>query len=266
MKKIIITSLLLAATLGLSGCKQDDSNKIKVAINTGPDQALWDTVKQVAKDKYHLDVDVVTFNDYVQPNEALANKDVDATAFASVPYLEMQIKERGYKFAILGNTFVFPIAAYSSKIKHLDQLPDGATITISNEPTTLGRSLLLLQAQGLITVDPTKGLLPTVLDIKTNPKKLNFVLVDTPQLARSLDDPKVWLSVINNNFASQAGLSAARDGLFMEGKASPYLNVLVVREEDKDSSKLQELKQAFQSPEVEAKAQAVYHGDVIRAW
>ncbi|MBT0727784.1 MetQ/NlpA family ABC transporter substrate-binding protein [Rosenbergiella australiborealis] len=266
MKKILVSSLLAICAFGLIGCKQEDSHTVKVAINTGPDQAVWDTVKQVAKDKYQLNVEVVSFNDYVQPNEALANKDVDANAFQSVPYLEMQAKERGYKFAILGNSFIFPIAAYSSKIKHIDQLPDGATVTLSNEATTLGRSLLLLQAQGLITVDPSKGLLPTLLDIKANPKNLKFVLVDTPQLTRSLDDPKVWLSIINNNFASQAGLSAARDGLFMEGKASPYLNVLVVRQGDQDSTKLQQLKQAFQSPEVEAKANEVYHGDVIRAW
>lgn len=266
MKKLVISYLLIISALALSGCSPDDPHKVTVAINTGPDQAVWETVKQVAKEKYHLDVEVVAFNDYVQPNEALANKQVDANAFESLPYLDMQSKQRGYRFAILGNSFIFPIAAYSNKIKSLSQLPDGATITLSNETTTLGRSLLLLQAQGLIKVDASKGLLPTALDITDNPKKINFMLVDTPQLARTLDDPKVWLSVINTNFAAQAGLSPARDGLFMEGKASPYLNVLVVRAADKNKPQLQQLKQAFQSSEVEAKAQAVYHNDVIRAW
>lgn len=266
MKKILLSSAIIASALLLSACKQEDQNSVKVAINTGPDQQLWDTVKQVAKDKYHLNVNVIAFNDYVQPNEALRNKDVDVNAFQSVPYLKQQEQERGYKFAILGNTFIFPIAAYSSKIKHLEQLPDGATVTLSNESTTLGRSLLLLQAQGLITVKPEAGLLPTVLDITSNPKKLNFVLVDTPQLTRTLDDPKVYLSVINNNFASQAGLSASRDGLFMEGKASPYLNVLVSRDDNKNDKKLQELKEAFQSQAVVDKANEIYKGDVIKAW
>ncbi|MEW6484017.1 MAG: MetQ/NlpA family ABC transporter substrate-binding protein [Pseudomonadota bacterium] len=266
MKKILLTSAIVLSALLLNACKQNDQDSVKVAINTGPDQQLWDTVKQVAKQKYHLDVQVIAFNDYVQPNEALLNKDVDANAFQSVPYLEMQEKERGYPFAILGKTFIFPIAAYSEKIKNISQLPDGATITLSNEATTLGRSLLLLQAQGLLKVKPEAGLLPTLLDITSNPKHLNILQVDTPQLARTLDDPKVYLSVINNNFASLAGLSASRDGLFMEGKASPYLNVLVVRKDNINDKKLQELKEAFQSQEVLDKANEIYKGDVIKAW
>ncbi len=266
MKKILLSSAIVLSALLLSACKQDDQNTVKVGINTGPDQELWDTVKQVAKEKYHLDVQVTAFNDYVQPNEALLNKDVDVNAFQSVPYLEMQEKERGYPFVILGKTFIFPIAAYSSKIKNISDLPEGATVTLSNEPTTLGRSLLLLQSQGLLTVNPQAGLLPTVPDITSNPKHLNVVLVDTPQLARSLGDPKVFLSIINNNFASQAGLSASKDGLFMEGKASPYLNVLVARKDNQNEKKLAELKQAFQSQEVLDKANEIYKGDVIKAW
>ncbi|MEA5101278.1 MetQ/NlpA family ABC transporter substrate-binding protein [Pantoea sp. S18] len=266
MKKILLTTLLAASVALLSGCNKDDENQIKVAINTGPDQALWETVKQVAHDKYQLDVDVVAFNDYVQPNEALFNKDVDANAFQSLPYLEMQSKERGYHFAVVTNTFVFPIAGYSRKIKSLKELPDGATVTISNEATTLGRSLLLLQAQGLIKVKPEAGLLPTTLDITDNPKKLKIVEVDTPQLARTLDDPQVYISIINNNFAALVNLSASRDGMFMEGKASPYVNAIVAREDNKDSPNVQKLKQAFQSQEVLDKANEIYKGDIIKGW
>ena len=266
MKKILLTTLLTASVALLNGCNKDDENQIKVAINTGPDQALWETVKQVAHDKYQLDVDVVAFNDYVQPNEALFNKDVDANAFQSLPYLEMQSKERGYHFAVVTNTFVFPIAGYSRKIKSLKELPDGATVTISNEATTLGRSLLLLQAQGLIKVKPEAGLLPTTLDITDNPKKLKIVEVDTPQLARTLDDPQVYVSIINNNFAALVNLSASRDGMFMEGKASPYVNAIVARDDNKDSANVQKLKQAFQSQEVLDKANEIYKGDIIKGW
>lgn len=266
MNKKVLSILLAASVTLLSACNKDDDSKIKVAINTGPDQTLWETVKQVAHDKYHLDVDVVAFNDYVQPNEALFNKDVDANAFQSLPYLEMQSKERGYHFAVVTNTFVFPIAGYSRKIKSLDALPDGATITISNEATTLGRSLLLLQAQGLITVKPEAGLLPTTLDITANPKNLKFVEVDTPQLARTLDDPQVYVSIINNNFAALANLSASRDGMFMEGKASPYVNAIVAREDNKDSPNIQKLKEAFRSQEVLDKANELYKGDIIKGW
>lgn len=266
MKKGLFAALIAISVLGLSACSPDNDNKIKVAINTGPDQAIWQEVQKVAKDKYNLDVEVISFNDYVLPNEALNNKDVDANAFQSLPYLEDQSKERGYKFVVIGKTFVFPIAAYSHKIKNIKQLPDGATITISNEATTLGRTLLLLQSQGLIKLKAGVGYLPTTLDITENPKKLKLVEVDTPQLTRTLDDPNVTLSVINTNFSAQAGLSASRDGLFMEGSASPYVNAIVARAEDKESKKIEKLKEAFQSDEVAAKAQEVYKGDAIKAW
>ncbi|AVJ17808.1 MetQ/NlpA family ABC transporter substrate-binding protein [Serratia rhizosphaerae] len=266
MKKLLFSALIATSAVLLSACSPDNDHNVKVAINTGPDEAIWKVVQQVAKDKYNLDVDVISFNDYVLPNEALNNKDVDANAFQTLPYLEDQSKERGYKFAIVGKTFVFPIAAYSHKIKNISELKDGATITISNEVTTLGRSLLLLQAQGLITLKDGVGYLPSKMDITANPKNLKIVEVDTPQLARTLDDPNVAISIINTNFSAQAGLSAVRDGLFMEEKDSPYVNAIVAREDNKDSKKIQELKDAFQSQAVADKAMEVYKGDAIKGW
>ena len=135
-------------------------------------------MEQVAKDKYHLDVEVVSFNDYVLPNEALNNKDVDANAFQTLPYLEAQSKERGYKFAVVGKTFVFPIAAYSHRIKNISELPEGATVTISNETTT-GPQPAAASGAGLLKLKPGVGYLPTTLDIIDNPKQLKIVEVDT---------------------------------------------------------------------------------------
>lgn len=264
--KGLFTALIASSVLLLSACSPDNDHKVKVAINTGPDEAIWQEVQKIAKDKYQLDVEVLNFNDYVLPNEALNNKEVDANAFQSLPYLEEQSKERGYKFAVVGKTFVFPIAAYSHKIKNISELKDGDTITLSNEATTLGRSLLLLQAQGLIKLKDGVGYLPTSLDITENPKHLKLVEVDTPQLTRTLDDPNVTLSIINTNFSAQAGLSARRDGLFKESASSPYVNALVSRQDNKDSDKIQKLKSALQSPEVAAKAEEVYKGDAIKGW
>lgn len=175
MKKLLLSALITTSVLMLSACKQGDDNKVKVAINTGPDQAIWQVVQKEAKDKFNLNVEVIPFNDYVLPNESLNSKDVDANAFQSLPYLEAQSKERGYHFAILTKTFIFPIAAYSKKIKNIKDLPDGATVTISNEATTLGRSLLLLQAQGLIKLKDGVGYLPTTLDITENPKNSSWL-------------------------------------------------------------------------------------------
>lgn len=265
MKKLFSLALIATSVALLSACSPDEDNKVKVAINTGPDEAIWKVVEQVAKDKYHLDVEVVSFNDYVLPNEALNNKDVDANAFQTLPYLEAQSKERGYKFAVVGKTFVFPIAAYSHRIKNISELPEGATVTISNETTTTGRSLLLLQAQGLLKLKPGVGYLPTTLDIIDNPKQLKIVEVDTPQLTRTLDDRTSACQSLTPT-SPPGGLSAARDGLFMEGPDSPYVNAIVAREDNKDSKKIQELKAAFQTSEVAEKAKEVYKGDAIKGW
>ncbi|MCM0024616.1 MetQ/NlpA family ABC transporter substrate-binding protein [Proteus mirabilis] len=267
MRKLLLVVLLACTSLVLTACSPDEGDKpLKVAINTGPDQQIWDEVVKLAKEKQGLDIKVITFNDYVLPNEALRNNDVDVNAFQTVPYYEAQSKERGYQFEIIGKTFIFPIAAYPNKIKNIEALPDGATVAISNEATTLGRSLLLLQAQGLIKLKDGVGYLPTTLDIIENPKKLKFAEIDTPQLTRTLSDPNIYLSIINNNFSSQVGLLAKRDGLFMENTDSPYVNLIVARATDKDNERLKKLVAVFQSDEILQKAQEVYKGDAVKAW
>ncbi len=147
--------------------------------------------KKVAKEKYNLEVELVSFNDYVIPNEALNNGDIDANAFQHVPYLTEQSKQRGYKLAVIGNTFAYPIIAYSKKIKTLTLLKNGSTIVIPNDPTNGGRSLLLLQKNGLLKLKDGVGLLPKVTDITENPKQLKILEIEAPQLPRVLDD-KEW--------------------------------------------------------------------------
>ncbi|ENZ0091765.1 TPA: methionine ABC transporter substrate-binding lipoprotein MetQ, partial [Escherichia coli] len=137
----------LIGSLALVGCGQDekDPNHIKVGVIVGAEQQVAEVAQKVAKDKYGLDVELVTFNDYVLPNEALSKGDIDANAFQHKPYLDQQLKDRGYKLVAVGNTFVYPIAGYSKKIKSLDELQDGSQVAVPNDPTNLGRSLLLLQ-------------------------------------------------------------------------------------------------------------------------
>ncbi|QMV53881.1 MetQ/NlpA family lipoprotein [Ewingella americana] len=270
LKHAVKASLLtvsLASALILSGCgpKKDD-NHIKVGISAGIDQPLWDTVKKVAKEKYNLDVEVVTFTDYVLPNSALSSGDIDANSFQHGPYLEKQIKERGYKLAAVGNTFVYPIAGYSRKIKSVSELKDGAQVAVPNDPTNLGRSLLLLQKQGLIKLKDNVGLLPTSLDIVENPKHLKIVEIEAPQLTRAIDDDKIDLAIINTNYSSQVGLTPAKNGLFVEDKNSPYVNIIVAREDNKDSEKVKDLVKAYQTDEVATAADKIYHGDAVKGW
>lgn len=267
-------NILLLLTLGtalLTGCKKkaaqdQDPNHIKVGIAVGPEYDVAVAAQKVAKEKYGLDVELITFNDYVVPNEALSHGDVDVNAFQHKPYLDEQVKQRGYKLAIVGNTFVYPIAGYSRKIKSLEALKPGDTVVIPNDPTNGGRSLLLLQKYGLIKLKEGVGLLPKVIDIVENPKNLKILELEAPQLPRTLDDANVTLAIINNNFAGKAGLISTRDGLLIEDKHSPYVNLIVAREDNKDEQKVKNYVKAYQSKEVEAAAAAVFKGGAIKGW
>lgn len=258
----------LIGTLALAGCGQDekDPNHIKVGVIVGAEQQVAEVAQKVAKEKYGLDVELVTFNDYVLPNEALSKGDIDLNAFQHKPYLDQQIKDRGYKLVAVGNTFVYPIAAYSKKIKSLSELQDGAQIALPNDPTNLGRSLLLLQKQGLIKLKDGVGLLPTSLDVVENPKNLKLVELEAPQLPRSLDDQQITLAIINTTYASQIGLTPAKDGLFVEDKDSPYVNLLVAREDNKDAENVKKFLQAYQTDEVNEAANKIFNGGAVKGW
>ncbi len=256
--------------LGLSACgrknQPNNSNHIKVGVESGPEYTVAQAAQKVAKEKYGLDVELVQFNDYVMPNEALSQGDIDLNVFQNKPYLDVQVKQRDYKFAILGNTFVYPLAGYSRKIKSIGELQDGSTIIIPNDPTNSGRSLLLLQKTGLLKLKDNVGLLPTVNDIVGNPKSLKILELEAPQLPRALDDQKVTIAIINNTFAGPAGLVAKRDGLFIEDEKSPYVNIIVSRDDNKNQDNVKEFVKAYQSPEVAAAAEIAFKGGAIKGW
>lgn len=268
--KLFAALAIISSSVTLSSCgggtKKDDPNHIKVGVESGPEYSLAEAAKKVAKEKYGLEVELVQFNDYVMPNEALQQGDIDANVFQNKPYLDVQSKQRGYQFAIVGNTFVYPLAGYSRKIKKLDELKDESTIIIPNDATNGGRSLLLLQKFGLLKLKDGVGLLPTVNDIIGNPKKLKILELEAPQLPRALDDQNVSIAIINNTFAAPIGLSAAKDGLFVEDKESPYVNAIVTKETNKASEKVLKFVKAYQSAEVEAAAIKAFKGSAVKGW
>ncbi|TWI97560.1 D-methionine transport system substrate-binding protein [Mucilaginibacter frigoritolerans] len=263
--------LMIAVTcIGLAACgkkaQPNNTNHIKVGVESGPEYTVAQAAQKVAKEKYGLDIELVQFNDYVMPNEALNQGDIDLNVFQNKPYLDVQAKQRGYKFAILGNTFVYPLAGYSRKIKTLADLKDGSTIIIPNDPTNSGRSLLLLQKTGLLKLKDGVGLLPTVNDIVANPKSLKILELEAPQLPRALDDQKVTIAIINNTFAGPAGLVAKRDGIFIEDEKSPYVNIIVSRNDNKDQDNVKNFVKSYQSPEVAAAAEKAFKGGAIKGW
>lgn len=267
LKKIAAVSVLLS-TMVLAGCgqKEQDPNHIKLGIIVGSEQQVAEVAKKVAKEKYNLDVELVTFNDFVIPNEALNNGDIDVNAFQHGPYLERQIKDRGYKLAAVGNTFIYPIAAYSKKIKQVSELKDGAQVAIPNDLTNLSRALLLLQKQGLLKLKDGTGLHPSVLDIVENPKNLKIIELEAPMLPRALDDQQIDLAIINTTYASQVGLVPTKDGIFVESKDSPYVNLLVAREDNKDAENVKKLVQSYHSDEVAAAANQIFKGSAMKGW
>lgn len=270
MSKPTLAVAALFISLSLFSCgrgnKTDDPNSIKVGVEAGPEYIVAQAAQKVAKDKFGLEVELVQFNDYVMPNEALHQGDIDVNVFQNKPYLDVQAKQRGYKFAIQGNTFVYPLAGYSKKIKKITELKDGSTIIIPNDPTNEGRSLLLLQKAGLLKLRDGIGLLPNLNDIVANPKNLKIVELEAPQLPRALDDQNVTIAIINNTFATPVGLVASRDGLFVEDQESPYVNIIVSREDNKNAAKVKKFVQAFQSPEVAAAALKEFKGGAVQGW
>lgn len=268
MKKIIlgaVISLLFVVGCGKSS-KNSDPNLIRVGITSGPEQEIAETAKKVAKEKYGLEVELVTFSDYVMPNEALNQGDIDANAFQHIPYLEEQSQHRGYKLAVVGKTFVYPIVAYSKKVKQKEELKKGDRIVIPNDPSNGGRALLLLQKNSLITLSENVGLLPKLTDIASNPLDLQFLEIEAPQLPRILDDKEVVIAIINNNFAAQAGLNSEQYGIFSEEKDSPYVNVIVSRQDNQEEEKIKNFVKAYQSEEVEAVAKKIFKDGAVKGW
>lgn len=257
---LLQSALALALVSGFSASAMAQDKPVKIGVTGGPHAQIFEVVKKVAE-KDGLKIQVIEFSDYVQPNAALASGDLDANSYQHKPYLDQQVKDRGYKFVSAGYTVNFPIGIYSKKIKSLNDLKQGAKFGIPNDPTNGGRVLLVLQEKGLIKLRPEAGLKATPLDVIDNPKKIKFVELDAAQLPRSLDD--LDASAINTNFALSAGLNPGKDAIAQEGAKSPYVNLIAVREADKDKPWVTKLVKAYQSEEVRKFIQTEFKGAVI---
>ncbi len=242
MKKIIaFAEIALLATSVFA------QKVLKVGATPEPHAAVLNLVKEDLAAK-GIDLQVIEFTDYVTPNDAVEAGDIDANYFQHIPYLESFNKEKGYHLVNAAGIHVEPFALYSSKIKNIADLKKKATIAIPNDPTNEGRALLLLQEAGLITLKEGSGITATPLDIKKNPKKLKFKEIEAASLPRVLGD--VDAAVINGNYAIPAGLSAKKDGLFVEGSSSPYVNVIAVKAGNETKEEIKALIEALKSDKV----------------
>jgi D-methionine transport system substrate-binding protein len=239
-------------------------NTLRVGIMSGEDEDVWKVVAANAA-KHGLAIKLTTFSDYTQPNEALSSHDLDANSFQHKPYLDAQIKARGYRIVPVGFTYVQPIGLYSRKVKSVAALPDGATIGVPNDPSNEGRSLLLLQAQGLITLSGNVGLLPTARDIARNPKHIQIKELDAGIVGRAIGD--LDAAVVNTDWAVKSGIRIPDERIAQEKvPGNPYRNFIAVNEKDVNAPWVHALVESYQQPNVAAEIQSVYRGATLPAW
>jgi D-methionine transport system substrate-binding protein len=257
--RIFSIFILLAS---LVACHKPSPNTLIIGTIAGPETDLVETAKEVAAQQYGLTIKIVEFNDYNLPNEALQDGSLDANVYQHLPYLQAANKAHGYELEAIGKTFIYPTGIYTKKIKKLSQLPNKAIIAIPNDPSNEARALLLLQKAALITLKKTD--LASIADISNNPKHLIIKELDAAQLPRVLDD--VDAAVINTSFAIPAGLTPSRDAIYVEGKDSPYANLIVIRRNSSKKAQLEDFVKALNSKEVKDKARELFGDAATPAW
>ncbi|WP_027484733.1 MetQ/NlpA family ABC transporter substrate-binding protein [Rhodanobacter sp. OR87] len=263
--KLLLASLALTLLLlaGCSGSGKQDDNVLTVAATAVPHAEILKQAKPLLA-KEGVDLQIKVFADYVQPNTQVAEKNIDLNYFQTKPYLDAFNRERGTQLTIITGVHIEPFGAYSHKYKSIDQLPDGASVTLPNDPSNNSRALLLLAKHGLITLkDPTDEM-ATLKDITANPKQLKFRELEAAMLPRTLDE--VDLALINTNYALAAGLNPTKDALLIESKDSPYVNYLVGRPDNQNDPRVQKLARVLNSPQIKAFIEQKYHGAVLPAF
>ncbi|AIN61294.1 ABC transporter substrate-binding protein [Pseudomonas soli] len=256
MKKLLA---VVAAVAAFSA----HAETLTVAATPVPHAEILNFVKpQLAKEGVELKVK--EFTDYIQPNVQVSEKRLDANFFQHQPYLDEFNKAKGTHLVSVAGVHIEPLGVYSTKVKELDKLPSGAAVVIPNDATNGGRALLLLDKAGVIKLKDNTNILSTIKDIAENPKNLKFRELEAATIPRVLT--QVDAALINTNYALEAKLNPEKDALAIEGKDSPYVNILVTREDNKDADAVKKLVQALHSPEVKQFITEKYKGAVVPAF
>jgi len=258
MKKLLL-SAAVAALIASPAAAQT----YRVGVTAGPHAQVLEAVVPEAK-KLGLDIRVVEFTDYVIPNQALANKEIEINSFQHEPYLRNQASKTNWKIAKVAYSIASPMGFYSKKYKSFADIPAGATIAIQNDPTNGARALQLLAANNIIKLRDGAGVTAGVADIVENPKRYRFIELDAAQLPRSL--PDVDAAAVNNNYAVQGGLDPVRDAIIKETSDGPWVNIIAVREEDKDKPWVATFVKAYQSEPVKKFINETFKGAYVAAW
>ncbi|GAB0169101.1 MetQ/NlpA family ABC transporter substrate-binding protein [Lysinibacillus sp. CTST325] len=267
-----LASLTLVAALVGCGTKENskdsqskaiNENKIVVGVTSGPHEQIAEVVAKVAKEK-GLEVEVKSFSDYVLPNTSLAEGDLDVNSYQHKPFLETFNKDHNTDLVPVGKTILNPLGIYSEKYKSFDDVPDGATFGLPNDPTNGARALFVLQEAGYIKLKDGADLTASIRDVEENKKNLKFIELEAAQIPKQLSE--VDVAAINTNFALDAGINPKKDSILLESTDSPYVNYIVVRAENKDDPTIKKFVEAYQSDEVRKFIEEKFQGSVIPSW
>ncbi|WP_312505029.1 MetQ/NlpA family ABC transporter substrate-binding protein [Lysinibacillus sp.] len=266
-----LASLTLVAALAGCGSKEDskgqaeaiDENKIVVGVTSGPHEQIAEVAAKVAKEK-GLEVELKSFSDYVLPNTSLAEGDLDANSYQHEPFLDTFNKDHDTDLVSVGKTILNPMGIYSEKYKSFDDIPDGATFGLPNDPTNGARALFVLQEAGYIKLKDGADLTASIRDVEENKKNLQFIELEAAQIPKQLSE--VDVAAINTNFALEAGINPKEDSILLESTDSPYVNYIVVRAENENDPTIKKFVEAYQSEEVRQFIEEEFKGSVIPSW
>ncbi|MGL4910430.1 MAG: MetQ/NlpA family ABC transporter substrate-binding protein [Cetobacterium sp.] len=256
MKKIFLVLSLLGSVISYS-------STLKIGASPVPHVQLLQLIKEDLK-KENIDLNIIELTDYVTPNLLLDSKELDANFFQHKPYLDTFSKEKNLQLTVAGNIHVEPLGVYSKKINKIEEIKKGGIVAIPNDPTNGGRALILLHNNEIIKLKNPEDLLVTEFDIIENKNNLKFKSLDAAQIPRALSD--VDIAIVNGNYALEAGLNPLSEALLIEGKESPYANVIAVRKGDEKRDDIQKLIKALQSTKVKEYIENTYKGGVVTAF
>lgn len=269
MRKVwlVVLSIFLIGVLAACGSKASggklSDDKLVIGVTGGPHEQILEKVKEVAA-KDNLEIEIKVFTEYVMPNIALDEGELDVNIFQTKPYLDNFIAERDLDLVDIAYVVNFPMGIYSNELQDVSELQEGDLLGLPNDPVNGARALMLFEEAGLIKLDEGLGYTATVQDIVDNPLNLQFVELEASQIARQLDE--LSAAAINTNFAIEHGFLPSEDSIFIEPSDSPWANLIAVRAENKDDPVLQRLIKAYHSDEVKEFIKEQFKGSVVPAW
>ncbi|MBC1521555.1 MetQ/NlpA family ABC transporter substrate-binding protein [Listeria aquatica] len=263
----ILTGVALFSLAACGGDKKDEAlatDEITIGVTGGPHQQIAEEAKKLAK-KDNLHITIKTFDDYNTPNTALNDGDLDANNYQTIPFLETQKKDKGYKLSIAFKTVAFPMGIYSEGLKSVKELKKGDKIAVPNDPSNEYRALKLFEDAGVLKLKKGVEEKATKNDLAENPLDLEIVELEASQIPAQLKEVKA--AAINTNFAMGAGLTINDDSIYHEPtKNNPYPNVFVVRTSNKEDEIVEKLKKIYQSADMKQFIEKEFSGSVVPAF